>query len=235
MRPLGRYLRCVIIGQLKLSWRERLSKPLFVSLLFVVTAVSLRAQSAEVFTLGLRLKGQNIDTLLTLRAPGADNLAVLPPAELPLSGGRTVQRIESASLYRKNYLAGQGLTLQFVEVGGRPGPKGRQRWIKQLLKRMPSEPSIALGTEDLERFVRSGVEVRYRHADGKLYRAAYGDGARVTVTLVSISRVKGTAPGGFGDYTVVLFGGIAGTLVSADGQQLSVMGTFRMGMFAPAE
>jgi hypothetical protein len=202
-------------------------------MMMVTAAMGQTVQKTDTATVAfLRLKGEGIDTTWTLRLPPG-NHAVLPPAES--RRGDTLQRVESASLYRRNYLAGNGITLQFVHVGQAHKAPTRAQWIVSITKNKLKEFSAAQGTAELEMYRSSGIELRYRHTDGELYRAAYGPGANVILTVRRIRYQPGEAIGGFGRYTHVMDAGVMGTLVSSSGKPLKIMGIFSIGLFAPEE
>jgi hypothetical protein len=186
----------------------------------------------DTFYVRLHLKGAGIDTTVTYTAyegKGGAVHAVLAPAES--QRGDTVQRLESAAIYRSNYLAGDGLTVQFISVG-KLGQQTREQWLQSLLAK-GAKLSAARGTADVERFVGSGVELKYRFRKSAVYRAGFGKGSKASVRINRVEQLRGHALQGFGDYTRVVSGSIRATLVSPAGERLRATGDFRLGLIAP--
>lgn len=209
-------------------------KRLLLGLLPLLISGAVRAQApADTFYLNLHVKGPGVDTLMRLRAPGGAIHAVLPTASRRGGARGPLQRLESAAIYRRNYLAGEGLTLQFIQVlplGW--GPK-RAKWLRGLLR--PGTLSTAEGTADPELFRQGGVELKYRDPRGGLYRAAHGSGGKASVVIEAVERRSGEALGGFGQFSYVVRGTLSGIVVSREGVRLAIWGDFKLGLIAPEE
>jgi ribonuclease HI len=131
-------------------------------------------------------------------------------------------RVESASLYKNNYLAGEGITLLLVskEKNGKPADKAA--WEARVMS--VGEKNLALRNQyaKIDEYIRGGVELRWKNAQGVTYSSALGKEKFANFSITEVRKEPGKAIGGFGNYQYVITAQFRCRLYAKDAKPVTI-------------